>query len=140
MQWQRLTEIPRFRTLARDDRQTNNGRYADREAIYKEIGAITAQAEMRAIEAELAEAKIPNARINTVPQVSELPAVSSRTTSTHMPDGKKIRMQPMAVDLAGAAQEFDFPPKYGEHTDAVLEEAGFDADTRRRMHEDGLIR
>ena len=147
-QWQRLTEIPRFRTLAKEGRDSNDGRYCDREALYREIGEATAQVDIATIEAEFAAAGIPNARINTVPQARELPAIASRLTTTRLPDGpdagpdarKTIHMQPMAIDLPDAPQEFSFPPKYGEHTDAVLDEAGFDAETRAKLREAGVVR
>ncbi len=155
-QWQRLTEIPRFRTLAKEGRDSNDGRYRGREALYREIGEATAQVDIATIEAEFASAGIPNARINTVPQARELPAIASRLTTTRLPDGpdagpdagpnagpnagKTIHMQPMAIDLPDAPQEFSFPPKYGEHTDAVLDEAGFDAETRAKLREAGVVR
>ena len=41
-----------------------------------------------------------------------------------MPDGKTVRMQPMAVDVAGASRELHFPAKYGQDTLAVLRETG----------------
>jgi crotonobetainyl-CoA:carnitine CoA-transferase CaiB-like acyl-CoA transferase len=44
------------------------------------------------------------------------------STST-MPDGRVIHLQPPAIDLDGPAH-FAFPPRYGEHTHAVLREAG----------------
>lgn len=125
MQWRRLIALPRFTSLANGKRETNQGRYDDRKAIYRELGEVTARHSFKEIEADFAGAKIPNARINTVPEVRELPAIESRLTRTALPDGKTIRMQPMAVDIAGASQDFAFPPKYGEHTDKLLAEAGY---------------
>jgi crotonobetainyl-CoA:carnitine CoA-transferase CaiB-like acyl-CoA transferase len=57
--------------------------------------------------------------------VRELPALKSRLTTTVTPAGKTIRMQPMAVDRADGRSALPFPAKYGEHTRAVLREAGF---------------
>jgi crotonobetainyl-CoA:carnitine CoA-transferase CaiB-like acyl-CoA transferase len=139
MQWQRMTETPMFRSLASPSRQTNGGRYAEREAIYAEIGAVTATHSTAEVESVLAGAGVPNARINTVPQVRELPAIASRLTRTRTPAGETIRMQPMAVDRAGAPGELGFPPKYGEHTDALLTEAGYADDDRVRLREAGVI-
>jgi len=138
-QWQRLVQIPKFAQLARENRRSNNGRYADRAAIYKEIGAITAQHTTGEIEADFRHGKIPNARINTVPQVRELAPIKSRLTRTRLPDGEEINMQPMSVDLPGATREFAFPPKYGAHTDAILQEVGIAADDRRALRSEGII-
>ena len=89
--------------------------------------------------ADLRAATIPHARINGVVAVRELEALRERLTSTVMPDGKRVRMQPMAVDLPGAAREFRFPPKYGEHTRPVLREAGFSDDECRALAAAGVI-
>jgi crotonobetainyl-CoA:carnitine CoA-transferase CaiB-like acyl-CoA transferase len=139
VQWQRLLQIPKFAPLATEQRRTNNGRYADRAALYKDIGAITAQYPTAEIEADFARLRIPNARINTIPQVRDLPAVKSRLTRTRLADGKEICMQPMAVNLPDTAAEYDFPPKYGEHTDAILEEAGIGLEDRRSLRAEGII-
>lgn len=137
-QWRRLTGIPRFAGLASDKRTTNDERYADRHAIYKELGEATATGTTGEVEADFAAAGIPNARINTVPQAREMPAIASKLTRTHLPDGKEIRMQPMAVDMPHAKRDIAFPPKYGEHTDKILMEAGFSESECKHLRETGI--
>jgi len=137
-QWRRLTAIPRFTGLASDQRTTNDQRYADRHAIYKELGEATSTGTTDEVEADFAAAGIPNARINTVPQAREMPAIASRLTRTHLPNGKEIRMQPMAVDMPHAKRDVAFPPKYGEHTDQVLMEAGFTEAECKHLRETGI--
>jgi len=139
VQWQRFVQIPKFAPLARESRRSNNGRYADRAAIYKEIGAITAQHTTGEIEADFRRGKIPNARINTVPQVRELAPIKSRLTRTRLPGGKTICMQPMSVDLPEATREYAFPPKYGADTDSILHEVGIAADDCRALRAEGII-
>jgi hypothetical protein len=51
-------------------------------------------------------------------------AIARSLTRTRAPDGREVRMQPQAVDVPGAVRELGFPPKYGQHTAAVLAEAG----------------
>jgi crotonobetainyl-CoA:carnitine CoA-transferase CaiB-like acyl-CoA transferase len=125
VQWQRLTALPRFASLATEERKTNEGRIRDRSPLQRDIAALTATLSLEEAMADLRAATIPHARINGVKSVRELDALRNRLTATVMPDGKRVRMQPMAVDLPGAAREFRFPPKYGEHTRPVLREAGF---------------
>ncbi|OGA12431.1 MAG: CMP-binding protein [Betaproteobacteria bacterium RIFCSPLOWO2_12_FULL_63_13] len=125
VQWRRLTAMPRFSSLATDERLTNEGRIRDRKALQRDIAALTATMSVEEAMADLREATIPHARINGVAAVRDLEPLRGRLTATTMPDGKRVRMQPMAVDLAGAARDFSFPPKYGEHTLPVLREAGF---------------
>jgi hypothetical protein len=40
----------------------------------------------------------------------------------------------MAVDHAGAPQHFSFPPGYGEQSDAILREVGYDAAAIAALH------
>ena len=125
VQWRRLTLLPRFASLATEARLTNEGRIHDRRTLQHDIAQVTAAMSMEDIMTDLRAATIPHARINGVAAVRELEALRGRLTTTLMPGGKRIRMQPMAVDLPGAASEFSFPPKYGEHTRPLLREAGF---------------
>lgn len=139
VQWQRLTALPRFASLATEERKTNEGRIRDRIPLQRDIAALTAGLTLEEAMADLRAATIPHARINGVKSVRELDALRSRLTETVMPDGKRVRMQPMAVDLPGASREFRFPPKYGEHTRPVLREAGFSDAECRALATAGVI-
>ena len=125
VQWRRLTELPRFASLASEVRLTNEGRIRDRRNLQSAIAAVAATLTTDEAMADLRAAKIPHARINGVAAVRELEALRGRLTATVMPGGKRIRLPPMAADFHGAAREFSFPPKYGEHTWSVLREAGY---------------
>ena len=137
--WRRLTAVARFTSLATEERLTNEGRIRDRRNLQRDIAALTATASIEEVMAELRAATIPHARINGVAAVRELEALRDRLTSTVMPDGKRVRMQPMAVDLPGAAREFAFPPKYGEPPRPVLREASFSDDECRALAAAGAI-
>ncbi len=138
-QWIRLTEIAKFASLASETRLNAPGRYAEREAIYREFGAITAQYRRAEIAADFTAAKIPHGAINTIEQVQDLAALAAKLPTTRMPDGRSVRLQPMAVDLPGAANEFPFPPRFAEHTDAILAEAGYGAREIEALRGDGVI-
>ncbi len=138
VQWRRLTAIPRFAPLANEVRATNEGRHRERESIHRDMAAITAQHDVDEILADLREAKIPATRILDVRQVRELPALRDRLTRTTMPDGRTVRMQPMAVDVDGARSELPFPPRYGADTRRVLAEAGYGAAEVERFFADGV--
>jgi crotonobetainyl-CoA:carnitine CoA-transferase CaiB-like acyl-CoA transferase len=138
-QWRRLTEVPRFASIANEVRTTNDGRHAERKAIHADIAAITKQASSAELAEELSRATIPNASINNIPQVAELEALRDRLTTTTLPNGKTIRMQPLAVELEGAKRQLDFPAKYGQHTESVLGEAGYSDVELGVMREAGVI-
>jgi crotonobetainyl-CoA:carnitine CoA-transferase CaiB-like acyl-CoA transferase len=128
VQWRRLTAIPKFAPVGNELRLTNEGRHAEREAIHRDVAAVTAQHGADEILADLASATIPATRILDVRQVRELAQIAPRLTTTHLPDGRLIHLPPRAVDLdAAAAAELPFAPKYGQHSRAVLAEAGLGA-------------
>ena len=139
VQWKRITELPRFQSLASPLRETNNGRIQDRVALKADIAAICAKYSTEEIQADLRAATIPNSRINTVAQVRDLEALRDRLTTTTTPAGKKVRMQPMAVERAGTPHDYPFPPKYGEHTQPILREAGFTEAELRALAAAGVI-
>ena len=127
LQWQRFTEIEKFRLVANEVRQTNKGRQAQRQGCYRDISAVSANFSTAELAKDFAAATIPHAVINDIRQVRVLEALNGKLTTTHTPDGHLIHMQPMAVDMDSAQSELAFPAKYGQHTRQVLAEAGLDA-------------
>ncbi len=139
VQWRRLTEIPFFAPVANAVRVTNEGRHQEREAIHRDMAAVTRRLATAEIAAAFSKATIPHAPIHDIPAVREMPAVSSRLTTTRAPDGRTIRMQPMAVDVAGVATELGFPAKYGQDTSKILEEAGLTTADCETLQAGGVI-
>jgi crotonobetainyl-CoA:carnitine CoA-transferase CaiB-like acyl-CoA transferase len=125
VQWRRLTEIPKFAPIANEVRKTNEGRHKERAQIHADIAAVTHKYPAAEIAVDLKRATIPNTLIHDIPMVRDLPALKDRLTTTVTPAGRTVRMQPMAVDRADARTALPFPARYGEHTRAVLHEAGF---------------
>ena len=82
---------------------------------------------------------MPHASIHSVSQVRALDAIRGKLLRTRAPDGREIRLQPMAVDLDGAPSEYGFPPRFGEHTEAVLAEAGYAADDLAELRQAAVI-
>ena len=139
VQWRRLTEIPSFAQVANAVRVTNEGRHQEREAIHRDMAAVTRRHATAEIVAAFSKATIPHAPIHDIQAVRKMPAVSSRLTTTRGPDGKTIRMQPMAVDIPGVLTALSFPAKYGEDTTKILGEAGFTTVECAKMKEQCII-
>jgi len=139
VQWQRLTAIPKFAGIANEVRTTNEGRNAEREAIHADIGAVTAAFTADEILAELRRATIASTRIRDIRQVRVLEALRDKLTRTTLPDGRVVRMQPMAVDVEGAKCELGFSPRYGQDTRRVLAEAGLGADEVGALYGAGVV-
>jgi crotonobetainyl-CoA:carnitine CoA-transferase CaiB-like acyl-CoA transferase len=139
VQWRRLTEIPWFAPVASTTRATNEGRIRERDAIHRDMAAVTRRLATADIAAEFRKATIPHAPIHDIPAVREMPAVAGRLTTTRTPAGKTVRMQPMAVDVPGVATEMSFPAKYGQDTLAVLQTAGLTAAECAILKDQGVI-
>jgi len=139
MQWKRLSEIPVFAPLANAVRATNEGRLSEREAIHREMAALTRQLSTAQIVADFGKAGIPHAPIHDIPAVRAMEAVRSKLTTTRMPGGKTVRMQPMAVDVPSAATELRFPAKYGQDTLPVLREVGCTEAECAALKREGII-
>ena len=139
VQWRRLTAIPKFAPVANEVRATNEGRTREREAIHRDMAAVTRQYASQEILADLRTATIPATRILDLRQVIELPQLSDRLTRTTMPDGRRVRMQPMAVDVEGARTELPFPHKYGADTRRVLAEAGIGDDEYTTLRSQNVV-
>lgn len=139
VQWRRLTEIPYFAPVANAARATNEGRVREREAIHRDMAAVTRLHATAEIAADFRRATIPHAPIHDIPAVRDLEAVRRKLTTTHTPDGRIVHMQPMAVDVPGVATELGFPAKYGADTMAVLAEAGLGAAECAVLRDQGII-
>ena len=116
VQWRRLTAVPKFAALANDVRVTNEGRHKERKEIHRDIAAVTSRHSVDEVLVDLRSAAVPSTRIFDIRQVSTLPQLQAKLTRTVMPNGKTIRMQPMAVDVEGAASGDAFPAEiWGRH-------------------------
>lgn len=138
-QWKRFTEIPKFSSVASDSRITNNGRLAEREECYRDIGDITVCHKTAELVSDFTDAMIPHAVINTIEQVRHLEALKDKLTTTTTPDGKTIHMQPLATETNGELTDLPFPPKYGEHTRSVLSNAGYGPATLEELEAAGIV-
>ena len=66
-------------------------------------------------------------------------AAADKLTRTVLPDGRGVRMQPMAVDRPDAGRALGFAPRYGEHTRSVLAEAGLAGDEIDTLYGAGVV-
>jgi crotonobetainyl-CoA:carnitine CoA-transferase CaiB-like acyl-CoA transferase len=128
-----------FAPAARPERATNAGRQQDRLDLRRDMTAITRVHSTAETAATLSAATIPWAAINDIRQVRELPALAGTFTTTRTPQGQTIRMQPPSVSLSGMRHEYAFPPKYAEHTQRVLAEAGFSDDEISSLARQGVV-
>jgi crotonobetainyl-CoA:carnitine CoA-transferase CaiB-like acyl-CoA transferase len=137
VQWRRFTALPLFAALSRESRETNEGRKRERDALRTEIGAILAVRPTAELLTVLGGAGLVVAPVNTIAEVRDLPGIREHLTRTRLPDGREVRLPPAAVETGRT--EFPLSPRYGEHTGAVLREAGFRPDEVEELRRQEVV-
>jgi crotonobetainyl-CoA:carnitine CoA-transferase CaiB-like acyl-CoA transferase len=133
---------PLFARLARAEFETNEKRRQAKAMLREEIESITREEPSVRVSRELDAARIPHAPITPIEKVSELPFVAKKALHTITPDGRTVRLPPPAVWTSFLEERkgcLPFAPRYGEHTDAVLAEAGLAAGEIARLHGEGVV-
>ncbi|MHC4974572.1 MAG: CaiB/BaiF CoA transferase family protein [Planctomycetota bacterium] len=141
-QWQRFVEQPMFAGLDAERYRSNEGRRTHKVELHAAIGDVTRRHPAAKVAEALAAASIPHAPITPIEGVMALPFVAANALRTQTPDGRTVRLPPPAVPtphLDSIAGEIPFAPAYGEHTDAVLAEAGVTAEEIASLRQEGVI-
>lgn len=141
-QWERLVATEPFTALADPRFSTNEGRRAHRAELTERIVAVTSRHPSALLAGALATAGVPNAPITPIERVMDLPFLAPALLSTTAPDGRRVRLPPPAVPtphLAARGGELPFAPAYGEHTDAILSEAGVAPEAIRDLRRRGVV-
>ena len=141
-EWERFCHVVLQRDQLAGDPRFDSGprRVANRRdldpAIQEVFGRLTAVE----IIARLEEAQIANARMNSVEEFLDHPQLASRERRREIdsPVGKLSAWIPPA-DIAGVEPVMGPIPSLGQHTNAILNEIGFDAPTLAAWRQRGVI-
>ena len=127
--------------LATDPRFVSNAeRVQHREALDAEIEAVFGGMTTTEILERLESARIANARLRTVQQLSDHPQLAARERWRNIdtPAGSiRATLPPASID--GVVPVMAPVPALGAHTDAILDELGFDSAIVAGWHDDGMI-
>lgn len=127
--------------LATDPRFVSNAeRVQHREALDAEIEAVFGGMTTTEILERLESARIANARLRTVQQLSDHPQLAARERWRNIdtPAGSiRATLPPASID--GVVPVMAPVPALGAHTDTILDELGFDSAIVAGWHDDGMI-
>jgi len=138
VQWKRFIGLEPFAALAKDGRETNEGRRAERDALREEISAVLRTLSTATILPTLQAAGLVATGVHSIADVRDMPGVAEHLTKTTLPDGTEVRLPPTAVDTGRS--EYSLSPSYGEHTHRVLAEVGLEEAEIRDLVERGVVR
>nr|THJ64677.1 CoA transferase [Rhodococcus qingshengii] len=118
----------------------NTARCANRGELDATIGRRFAELRTAEAIALLDEAKIANARVNTIAEFVEHPALSSRDrwVTVDSPGGRIRALKPPA-SIGGIEPRMDAVPALGVHTDAILASLGHSAETIASLRSSGVL-
>ncbi len=126
---------------AADERFDSVGRrVAHRRELEGNIAEVFAALTGEQVEKRLVEARIAHARQRGVQEIGVHPQLVARDrlTSVESPVGPLTAVLP-AINLRGRSPRMDPIPALGEHTDAVLQELGYDRPARDRLRAESVV-
>ncbi len=129
-QWQALTKLPGFESLARPEYARNAGRIGDKERFYTALTAVTRSQTSASLLTQFREIGAPVSRVNQLPDVCADPLIAA--TMVHASDPRTnteiaISAPPHIPDhLYQQEMRLAFPPRLGEHNEIVYGRLGYD--------------
>ena len=143
-QWQVITELPGFESLARDERKTNSGRIADVKRLNEEITEITKGRTTGELVETFNSVGIPISTVNTVREMVDDPLVRDKLVRSKDPrTGTEVFLPPTPVItsyLETVGMELPFPPRLGEHNEEIYGDIlGYDEKRISELKETGVI-
>jgi formyl-CoA transferase len=135
-QWDQLTSLPGFESLAREIFRQNAGRIAGVAELNAALAALTRQHTNAWLVERFQSVGIPISRVQRVEDVCADPLMSGRLVqSRDARSGLEIRVPapPVLTEyLLERDLTMDFPPRLGEHNELVFGWIGRDAEALRR--------
>ncbi len=121
-EWVRLCEkvLLSVEILNTDAYANNNSRVENRDALERDITAITSRMTSTEFQSRLQQANIAYGAVNTADQLSDHPAF--RTSRYVTSEGKEVYLAAHPVLRADSDQRELRSPKLGEHTRAIIDE------------------
>lgn len=144
VQWQRLLALPGFEGLNDPAYATNAGRIADVGRLNEKMAAATRRFAAEELLETFRKALIPVSKVQTIPEVCEDPAVKPRLLTAADPvTGFRVTLAPppyMTPYLKERGQTLSFPPRFGEHNEAVYGKVlGLGAEDLAALKREGVI-
>jgi formyl-CoA transferase len=143
-QWETMTKIPGFESLAKKEYERNAGRIADVDNLNRAINAITKKFKTAELIEIFNKATIPISKVNSVEEVVEDPLVKPNLIRSKDPKtGLEITIAPppyMTPYLKSVNRVLSFPPRFGEHNEEIYGGLlGYSSEQLKALKEKNII-
>jgi crotonobetainyl-CoA:carnitine CoA-transferase CaiB-like acyl-CoA transferase len=142
-QWKSLVAQEAFKSLDRPEYERNAGRIADVENLNRSINQITKRHTSEEVIDLLRAITIPISKIETIPEVVSNPLVQKRLLHAKDPvTGTGVTLAPppyVTPFLEITDGELSFPPRFGEHNEAIYGRLGYSREAVGLLKEKGVI-
>jgi len=143
-QWETLTKIPGFESLAKKEYERNAGRIADVENLNRAINTITKNFTTRDLIDTFNKATIAISKVNTIEEVVQDPLVKPNLIRSKDPKtGLEITVAPppfMTPYLKSIDRTLSFPPRFGEQNEEIYGGLlGYNAEQMKEFKEKNII-
>lgn len=122
-QWDSMTRLPGFESLARQEYERNAGRIADVQNLNREIAEITRTRSSAELVELFGTIRVPISRVNSVREVVDDPYVAGSIIHSRDPGtGTELTLPPLPVIssfLESRDLSMSFPPRVGEHNEEI---------------------
>ncbi len=140
-QWEALTKLPGFESLADDKYQRNAGRIAAVQQLNERISECTRSMTTDNLIAALNQIGVPIAKVNTLNDVLNEPLLRDSFAYAHdAQSNTDLKLAPVADVNADRLSELSFPPRLGEHNASIYGEVlGYSRDQLAELHSRQVI-
>lgn len=142
-QWKNMVAQAEFVSLNKPAYEKNSGRIGDGPNLHAAINEITRQLSTDRLITLFLSIGVPVSKINEIPEVIEDPYVKNNLLHAEDPASKmKITLAPppnKTPFLAERNGNLSFPPRFGEHNQAIFGELGYSATDLAALKEKGVI-
>lgn len=140
-QWASITELPGFKSLSDEHYRRNAGRIADVHRLNARLADCIRPLATDDLISAFSRIGVPIARVNSLNEVLEEPLLKRAfTRAKDARSGTEVILPPLAEVSAEDLAELAFPPRLGEHNQAIYGGLlGIDGDRIAELTEHGII-
>jgi formyl-CoA transferase len=142
-QWKAMVSQADFQSLNKPAYEKNSGRISDGPNVHAAIKAITRQLPSAKLLDLFQSIGVPVSKINNISEVIEDPCVKKNLLHAEDPVSKmRITLAPppnRTPFIEASNGNLSFPPRFGEHNEAILSELGYSKADISGFREKGVI-